>query len=457
MKLFSTNPSRNHEVVGEVEVSTEEDIRKKVQKAKDAAERWKFLGVEKRVNLLRKIANELARRKEELSLLETREMGMPITQSRQDVGEAVRYFNWYLDNAHKYLFPEVTYEDNQTIHKVFYEPIGVAAVITSWNFPTSNFVWECGQNLVVGNTVVFKHSEESPLTGKLLEEIVSNAGLPEGAFTEIYGDGNVGEQLVNHDIDLICFTGSTKVGKYLYKVTAEKFIKIVLECGGSAPGIIFEDADLDKVLESVYFGRFFNCGQACDALKRLIVHESKFDETVEGLKKLLEGKKIGNPEDENTDIGPLVAKRQLELLESQVEDAIQKGAKIITGGKRLEKLQGAYYEPTIVVDIKPDMRVWQEEVFGPVLPIISFKTEGEAIELANNTKYGLGAYVFTEDKEKAQRVAFQIETGMVSINNASYLQPCSPFGGYKESGIGREHGKFGFTELTQVKVIAMEQ
>lgn len=231
----------------------------------------------------------------------------------------------------------------------------------------------------------------------------------------------------------------------------------MLECGGSAPGIIFEDADVVKVLETVYLNRFSNCGQSCDALKRLIVHKSCFDEVVEKLKVLLDAKKVGDPEEEDTDIGPLVAKRQLELLESQVDDAVKKGAKVITGGKRPKGLQGAYYEPTVLVNTKPDMRVWQEEVFGPVLPVVSFDTQEQAIELANDTKYGLGAYVFTEDKEKAERVASKIESGMVSINNASYLQPRSPFGGYKESGIGREHGRFGFEELIQVKVVAMEK
>lgn len=454
-KLISRNPAKNYEALGAVEVSTKEEVRKKVQKANAAKHEWKALGVENRVGLVRRILDQLKKEKEALALLITREIGMPITQSRLDVDDAIKYLGWYLDNASSYLSPEVIYKDKKITHTVFHEPIGTAAVITPWNYPVSNFVWGCGQNLLVGNTVVFKHSEECPLVGKRLEELIAQCGLPEGVFNQVYGDGSVGNYLVQQEIDLVNFTGSTKVGKHLYKVAAGKFMKAVLEMGGSAPGIVFEDAAVDEVLETIYVSRFYHCGQSCDALKRLIVHESLFGEVLQKLKQLLASKRIGDPEDEATDIGPLVAKRQRELLESQVSDAVKKGAKVLVGGKRPKHLLGAYYEPTVLTNVTNDMRVWQEEVFGPVLPVVSFTKEEEAIKLANDTTYGLGTYVFTEDKERASRVASQIDSGMVSVNNASYLQPCSPFGGYKESGIGREHGKFGFSELTQEKVVAM--
>lgn len=456
MKLVSTNPGKGFEIIGEVETSTDEEIKQKVEKAKQAQKQWNEIGLEERLDYLKKVSEEILKRKEDLAKLATEEMGMPITQTRFDIEDGLRYFNWYLDNAGKYLSPEVVYADDNIINKVFYEPIGVAAVISPWNYPLSNFVWGCGQNLIVGNTVVFKHSEECPLLGKLLEEIMTSI-LPEGVFSEVYGDGTVGDLLVHQDINLISFTGSSRTGKQLYKIAAEKFIKIVLEMGGSAPGIIFEDANIEGVLETIYSSRFSNCGQMCDALKRLIVHESKYDETVEKLKTYISSKKVGDPLDESTDIGPLVAKRQLELLEEQVKDAVDKGAEIVIGGERPENLDGAYYEPTILTKITKDMRVWQEEIFGPVLPVMPFKTEEEAIQLANDTKYGLGAYVYTQSKDRALKVASQINTGMVSINNTSYIHPCSPFGGNKESGLGREHGKFGFAELTNVKVISMEK
>ena len=455
-KLISTNPA-NYEVVGEVEFSTEKEIIEKIKKANIAKKEWRDFGLEKRIKLLRKVVERFIEKKEELAQLATREMGMPISQSRFDVDDSVRYFNWYLDNVSKYLSPEVVFEDDATKHTVFYEPLGVAAVITPWNFPLSNFVWGAGQCLIAGNVVVYKTSEECPMFGRLLEETITSC-LPEGVFSEVYGDGKTGDFLVHQNVDLISFTGSTKVGKYLYQVAGEKFIKAVMELGGSAPGIVFEDVDLEKVVGIIYQNRFTNCGQMCDALKRLIVHESKFEEVVKELKTHLESIKVGDPQDELTDIGPLVAKRQLELLEDQVKDAIEKGAKVVIGGKAVGGGgRGAYYEPTILTNVTKDMRVWQEEVFGPVLPIVSFDTDEKAIRMANDTKYGLGAQLYTNNKEKALEIASQIESGMVSINTASYLNPCSPFGGYKDSGIGREHGKFGFAELTQVKVVAIEK
>lgn len=455
-KLTSINPS-NYEVLGEVNYSTEDEIKEKVRNANAAKKAWKELGLEGRVEVLKKVSEKFSERKVELAKLAAKEMGMPISQSIEDVQNGINFFNWYLDNASKYLSSEVVYEDEKIVQTVFYEPIGTAVVITPWNFPLSNFVWGAGQNLIVGNTVVYKTSEECPLFGRLLEEIIISADLPEGVFSEVYGDGTVGDLLVWQDINLISFTGSTKVGKQLYKVGGEKFIKVVSELGGSAPGIVFADANLDEIIEEIYESRFTNCGQMCDALKRLIVHKSLFDEVVKRLKKKLESLKSGDAEDEDTDIGPLVAKRQLELLEEQVKDAIDKGAKVITGGSRPEKLNGSFYEPTLLTDVTTDMRIWQEEVFGPVLPIVAFENDEEAIKVANDTRYGLGSYVYTQDKKKALEVASQIEAGMVSINRASYINACSPFGGYKDSGIGREHGKFGFIELTQVKVVAIEK
>lgn len=456
-KIISTNPSRNYEAIGEIESTSESEIINKVAQARRAMEGWRNLGLEGRVALLRGLVSKILERKEELAALATSEMGMPIASSRSDVDEAIKYFTWYLDNACKYLEPETSYEDENVIHTVYHEPIGIAAVIVPWNYPISNFVWGCGQNLIVGNTIVFKHSEECPLLGKLLEEIIHSCGLPEGVFSEIYGGAETGDFLIHQNIDLICFTGSSKTGQYIYKVASEKFIRVILEMGGSAPGVIFEDADLDRVIETIYFGRFFNSGQSCDALKRLIVHESRLDETITKLKEFIKSQKIGDPAIESTDLGPLVAKRQLDLLESQVTDAISHGAKVLIGGERPEGLEGAYYEPTLLTNVSKEMRVWREEVFGPVLPIITFKDDEEAITLANDTDYGLGSYLYTEDIERALSIASHLKTGMVSINNASYLEPSSPFGGYKHSGLGREHGKYGFAELTQIKVVAREK
>lgn len=226
--------------------------------------------------------------------------------------------------------------------------------------------------------------------------------------------------------------------------------------GGSAPGIVFEDADVPKIIDTLYLMRFDNTGQYCDGLKRLLVHESKLDEVRVALKKVNATKKTGDALDEQTDFGPLVAKRQLDVLKEQVQDALDKGAKIFFGGKEPAGLQGAYYEPTVLTDITFDMRVWCEEVFGPVLVVVTFKTEEEAIKLANDTIYGLGAFVFTADKDRYFRVARQLQTGIVAHNNALYFSPASPFGGYKASGNSRSGGIAGFHEITQTKLISEE-
>lgn len=456
-KLVSTNPSKNYEVIGEVEISSEKEIQDKVKQARSAQKNWESIGLPERVRLLKHLVSLFSERKEALSLLISQEMGMPISQSIDDIGSGIEYFEWYLNNAEKCLKPETTHEDGNEIHRVFYEPVGVVAVIVPWNFPFSNFVWQVGQNLIVGNTVIFKHSEETPLFGKEIEKTFKDSDIPKGVFSEIYGDGKVGDILVHQEIDMICFTGSSRVGKQLYKIGAEKFIHVLMELGGSAPGIVFEDADIDKVIENIYIAKFLNCGQVCDGLKRLIVHESRFEEIVEKLKNIIQSKKVGISEDKETEIGPLVAKRQLKLLQEQIEDAVSKGAKIVTGGKSPGNLKGAFYEPTLIIDVNRNMRIWQEEVFGPVLPVIPFKTYEEAIELANDTRYGLGGYIFTEDKELFLKTTSEIKTGMIGLNNVSYVMPCNPFGGCKDSGIGREHGKYGFHDVSRVKIVSMEK
>jgi acyl-CoA reductase-like NAD-dependent aldehyde dehydrogenase len=452
-KLISINPS-TYKPVGEVEISSDSEIKNKVALAHKAKQNWNDIGLEKRIKLLRKAFEEFMNRKEEFALLQTREMGMPINSALSDVNDSVSYANWYMDNAEKYLSPETTLETDTEIHQVFYEPVGVVASITPWNFPFANFVWACAQSLIAGNTVILKHSEECPLSGKFIEEVLTKH-LPEGVFNEVYGAGDVGEKLTDQDINMITFTGSTKVGKYLYKKAGEKFIKAVMELGGSAPALIFEDANIAIATENVCVMRLLNQGQCCDGLKRLIVHESKYEEVVTKLTELFKNKKIGNAEDKSTEMGPLVAKRQLTLLEAQVKDAMDKGAKVLTGGKSLEKeLGGAFYAPTVLANVTKDMRVWTEEVFGPVLPVVTFKTDDEAIKLANETKYGLGSYVYTESKERADKISKALQTGMVSINSTNYVIPQNPFGGYKDSGIGREHGKYGFQEVTQIKLVS---
>lgn len=456
-KLISTNPAQNYQPLGELDISTDEEIKSRIQQANAAKLAWKELGLQNRIEILRPLFDKFAAKKEEFARLITAEMGKPTNQSRSEVQGALENISWLLDNATHALQNEITHEDENSIHQIVYEPYGTVAVISPWNFPLSVAIWGILPNLIVGNTVIFKISEECPLVGKLIEEVMIGAGLPEGVFSEIYGAGDIGHKLATSDVDLLWFTGSTQVGKEIYKIAAEKFIKAILEMGGSSPAIIFADADIDAAASQLYGERFGNCGQVCDAIKRLIVHESVFEKVLEKLSSELANKKIGDPSDIGTDIGPLVAKRQQALLTSQVNDALEKGAQATFIKEIPENLQGAYYPPTLLTDIKPEMRVWHEEVFGPVLPIVTFKTDEEAVRLANDTCYGLGSRVYCGDLEKAKLFASKIQAGTVEINNVNRWLNCNPFGGYKSSGMGRELGTVGFRELCQIKVVCAEK
>ncbi len=453
-KLISTNPADNYVVIGEVSISSADDIRQKVQKAQEAKKKWKEIGIQKRISFLNPIYEEFSKRQEELAKLITLETGKPITQTRNEAKGYTEEFKWFMEHAEEALLDVVTYKDNKSVHKIVYEPWGVSAVITPWNFPFGMAIWGIIPNLLAGNTVVFKISEECPFVGKLIEEVMLNHNLPEGVFEEVYGAGDVGKLLSESDINFIWFTGSTQVGKMLYKTAAEKFIKVLLEMGGSNPCIVFDDVDIPKSAELIYNGRFQNCGQVCDATKRLIVHRSIANELVLALQKVFAAKHIGDPYDEQTDISSLVAERQRHLLQEQVDDALAKGAKVLAQIDIPKHLQGAFFPPTILGNITTDMRVWKEEVFGPVLPMVTFTSEQEAIALANDTPYGLGSRVISKNKARTERVASQIEAGTVEVNEGDRWLSCNPFGGYKSSGMGREHGIVGFRELCQVKVIS---
>lgn len=454
--ITSVNPS-TYKVIGKVESSSEEEVKLAVDKAREAFGKWSRLSLEERKQAIRSFMKACAERKEDIAQAMSRDMGKPIKTARAQVDESFDYFNAYFDMADEALSPEVVLENASEKHILYREPLGVIAAITPWNFPFLNIPWQFGQALIAGNTVVYKPSEETVLYAKLIAEIIETTDLTGGVLNVIIGDGKVGELLVQQPIDAILFTGSTKTGQRITELAAKTSTPVFTEMGGSAPGIVFEDADVDKVIETIYDMRFDNTGQYCDGLKRLMVHEDKLDEVLQALSKINATRKVGNASSEDTNLGPLVAKRQLDLLEDQVKDALNKGARVFFGGKRPDDLNGAYYLPTVLTEISFDMRVWTEEVFGPVLPIVTFNTDDEAIKLANDTSYGLGAFVFTEDRIRYLKVAKQIQSGIVAHNNALYYHPACPFGGYKKSGNSRTSGIEGFHEVTKVKLISEEK
>jgi 5-carboxymethyl-2-hydroxymuconic-semialdehyde dehydrogenase len=454
-KIASLNPAKNYEHIGEVIATSEKEIIQKGQNANRAKEMWRKVGVDKRIGYVKKIREAFKKREKDIAELITKEVGTPITECRDEVAWDFGYFDWFIENVQTAIATEILFEDKATSHKLYYEPLGSAAVITPWNLPFDLFIWGVIPNLLVGNTVIYKAAEECILTGKLFEQIINSCGLPAGVFSSIHGDAKEGEFLTNQPVDLIWFTGSSDVGKKLFELAGRKFIRSVMELGGSNPAIIFPDADIEGLIETVIFKRFSFCGQTCDADKRLIVHEKIFGEFLRKFKKRVESIIVGDPQDPKTQLGPLVSKKQLDILVSQVNDAKKQGAKIVTGGRQPDKLEGAYFLPTLIIGVKKNMRVWNEEVFGPVLPVVPFKTEKEAIDLANDTCYGLGSQIFTGDPDRISRVAHELKAGNVDVNGCGHFKPYVPFGGYKASGIGREHGISGFRELCQIKTISM--
>jgi acyl-CoA reductase-like NAD-dependent aldehyde dehydrogenase len=453
--IISTDPSKDFAKLGEVPASTHDDIQSAVSAAKAAYPGWRDLEVGARVEHLRHIFSILQDRRTDLEVMISREMGSPISQVRSSIDWALNHFQWYLENAATALQPTVTFENDKEIHTQIREPYGVNAVISPWNFPISNFVMGAVQSLLAGNTVVYKVSEEVPLFGSLLNQLIASAKLPIGVFNQVYGDGRVGEALATADIDLLFFTGSSQVGRKLYRICADRFIPCVLELGGSDAGIVCEDVDLEANLESIFWSKFINNGQICCGLKRLIVHEKIYDRTVKLLADYISSLPVGDPLDESSVFGPLVAERQRLLIEEQVADAAAKGAHVIRCGEVADSLRGAYYPPTLLVGVNSSMRAWSEELFGPVLTIIPFRNDAEALAIANATDYGLSGYVYTVSPERFRWFAQRIETGSLSHNGCDFSGPFNPFGGYKKSGLGKTGGVLGFHSVTRVKTMSM--
>lgn len=455
MTLKSINP-HDQSLVGELEFSTPDQIKNAVSEARKAYESWKEVSVEERCAHVSKLKDKLIENKEKLAGLITLEMGKPLTQSLSEIDSELEFISYYSDNGSMFLGPETILENDKEIYKVTHEPYGVCACICPWNFPLSMVTSGVLPAIIAGNTVVVKPSEYTSLCQKMVVDLINGTGLPKGVVNLVIGDSAVGRTLIASDVDLVWFTGSTKAGMDIYRKCGEKFIKALLEMGGSSPSIVLDDANIENAVENLYWARFLNCGQVCTAIKRLFVQDGIYEKFVDKLVERVKTVKIGNPVD-NNDIGPLVNSRQLQVLEEQVKDAIDKGSEVLIGGKRpgsevLKK--GNYFEPTILSNATMDMRVMKEETFGPVLPIVKFESVEEVINMANNTEYGLSAEIYTSDLEKAEVLAKKIQSGTVAINTDNFFKPQCPFGGYKKSGMGREYGKIGMQEFAQVKVVA---
>ncbi len=457
------NPANWDEVIGVFPKSSKEDVEKAVEAAKKAQREWAKMPVPKRGEILGRAGDLLVQRKEELARLMTREMGKILKETRGDVQEGIDTA-YYAFGEGRRLFGITTPSElpNKLAFTVM-RPVGVAGIITPWNFPMAIPCWKIFPALLTGNAVVFKPASDTPATATKLVEILVEAGVPPGVVNLVHGTGReVGEAILSHpDIGVISFTGSSEVGSRIAEVAGRHLKRVSLELGGKNPQIVMEDADLELALEGVLWGAFGTTGQRCTATSRLILHEPIHDKFIEMLVERVKKLKIGNGLDETIEMGPVINESQLNKILEYVEIGKKEGAKLIYGGERLtdgDYAKGWFMQPTIFVDVKPEMRIAQEEIFGPVLAVIKVKDFDEAIEVANNTTYGLSSSIYTTDIRLAMRAVELLEAGITYINAPTIGAECHlPFGGVKRTGNGhREGGKWAYEIFTEIKTVYVD-
>ncbi|HZB75388.1 MAG TPA: aldehyde dehydrogenase family protein [Solirubrobacteraceae bacterium] len=435
-------------VLAEIPRAGVEETDAAVARAEAAYPAWRALAPSDRARLLHRLADTLERELERLAVLEARNAGKPIGDARGEMGMVVDTFRYYAGAVERTLGDTIPVAGG--IAMTFREPLGVVALITPWNFPLTIAAWKLGPCLAAGNTVVLKPAELTPLTALEFERLALEAGLPEGVVNVVAGPGSTcGRRLVEHpDVAKVAFTGSTEVGRSIAAGAAATIKRVTLELGGKSPNLVFADADVAAAASAAPWAVFGNAGQDCCARSRIFVQEPVLDEFLAALKAVVEGMRVGDPLDEATQMGPLISAGQREAVGSYVAA----GASVVARGTAPEG-PGFWFPPTVLAPVDPDDRAVREEIFGPVACVIPFRDEAEAIRLANDTIYGLSGSIWTRDGARALRVARAVEAGVVSINSNSSVRVTTPFGGFKQSGVGRELGPHALDHYTEVKSV----
>ncbi|WIY60775.1 aldehyde dehydrogenase family protein [Bacillus arachidis] len=455
-KTFNVWNPATEEVLAVVCEAGEEDVNIAVKAARKAFEEgtWSKISAAERAHLIYKLADLIDENKEELAQLEALDNGKPYKQALEDdIAGTVDHFRYYAGWATKILGQTIPISP-EYLNYTRHEPIGVVGQIIPWNFPLLMAAWKLGAALATGCTIVLKPAEQTPLSLLYTAQLFKEAGFPDGVVNFVPGfGGGAGEAIVNHpDINKVAFTGSTVIGKGIMRKAAETIKHVTLELGGKSPNIILEDADLSKAIPGAFNGIMYNHGQNCSAGSRIFVHRKHYEKVVSELGTMANEVKVGHGLDPETEMGPLVSKKQQERVLSYIKSGIEEGAKLVAGGvKEFEK--GYFVAPTVFADVTDNMKIAQEEIFGPVVSILPFDEIEEVIERANNTPYGLAAGVWTENVKTAHKVANQLKAGTVWINSYNLENAASPFGGYKQSGIGREMGSYALDNYTEVKSI----
>ncbi|MFC5712979.1 betaine-aldehyde dehydrogenase [Thalassorhabdus alkalitolerans] len=448
----------NQEVIAEVPEGDEQDTKAAISAARKAFDsgEWRRTTGTERGKLVTKVAELIERDKKELAELETLDTGKTLTESYADMDDIIEVFRYYGGLADKDGGEIIESPIPDSTSKIVREPVGVCGQITPWNYPLLQAAWKIAPALAAGNTIIVKPSEITPLTTIKVTELIEETGIPNGVVNLVLGNGaKTGQTLSeSHDVDLISFTGGIETGRKVMTAATGNFKKIALELGGKNPNVVFEDADFETAVDQALNAVFFHAGQVCSAGARLLVQDTIHDEFVEALVSRTKNIKLGSGFDDSTKSGPLISKEHREKVEKYVETGVKEGANLVAGGKRPEQKElqdGFFFEPTIFTNCDTSMEIVQEETFGPILTIEKFNTEEQAVNLANDSKYGLAGAVWTTDIKKAQRVSSLLRMGTVWINDFHPYFAQAPWGGYKSSGIGRELGKQGLEEYTEVK------
>jgi acyl-CoA reductase-like NAD-dependent aldehyde dehydrogenase len=458
-KIVSVNPATG-EVLREFESAGAAEVQAAVARARAAQAAWAALGVRQRIAVLREFQRRLHERKSEIAQAITREAGKPVAEAlTTEVLVALDGARFLIDNAYRLLRDEPVPHGNLATKlkrgRLVREPYGIVGIISPWNYPFSIPATETLAALVAGNAVMLKPSEFTSLVALELASLLHQAGVPPDIFQVVVGDGATGSALVHSQIDKLVFTGSVATGKRIAVAAAERLLPVVLELGGKDAMLVLDDADLHVASSAAVWGAFVNAGQTCLSVERCYVHRSVYEAflkaCVEKTKKLV----VGPGLDCNTDVGPMIHERQLQIVESHVEDALARGARILTGGTRLPELGANFYQPTVLADVTHEMRIMREETFGPVLPVMAFDSDDDAVRLANDSDFGLAASVFTPDNARGERLARRIHAGTVMVNDVVSCFGISeaPHGGVKSSGMGRTHGRFGLEEMARLKYV----
>ena len=450
-----TNPATG-EVLGTIPNMGTAETRRAVEAANAAWTGWRKKTAKERANVLRKLFNLMMENQEDLAVLMTAEQGKPMAESKGEIAYAASFIEWFAEEGKRVYGDVIPAHQPDKRIVVTKEPVGVVAAITPWNFPAAMITRKAGPALAAGCPIVLKPATQTPFSALALAELAHRAGVPAGIFNVITGSATQigGEMTGNPIVRKLTFTGSTEIGKILLEQCAKTVKKTSMELGGNAPFIVFDDADLDAAVEGAIMSKYRNTGQTCVCANRILVQDSVYDAFAAKLTAAVAKLKVGDGLKGETQQGPLIDMKAVEKVEEHIADAVKKGAKVLAGGKR-HTLGHSFFEPTILANVTTDMIVTREETFGPVAPLFRFKTEEEAVKLANDTEFGLAAYFYARDLGRVWRVAEQIESGIVGINTGIISTEVAPFGGVKESGLGREGSKYGIEDFLEVKYMCM--